>query len=104
RALTDGNVQCEGSINVTHPSDGLSVWCSNVWTITAGAHVVRWELGLDGITDSQPNNNATEFHFTARANGCAGDCNFDAEVTVEEVVRAVSIALGTTQIDQCDAA
>jgi hypothetical protein len=35
---------------------------------------------------------------------CAGDCNSDAAVTVDEVVRAVNIALGGAVLDDCAAA
>lgn len=34
---------------------------------------------------------------------CVGDCNEDYEVTVDEIVRGVSIALGDTAADQCRA-
>src|SRR5262245_29691455 len=32
---------------------------------------------------------------------CAGDCNFDGEVTVDELIVGVNIALGSTGVDQC---
>jgi len=32
---------------------------------------------------------------------CAGDCNGDGTVTIDELVRAVNIALGSTPIAQC---
>lgn len=32
---------------------------------------------------------------------CAGDCSLDKEVTVDELVRCVNIALGTSQVGQC---
>jgi outer membrane protein assembly factor BamB len=35
--------------------------------------------------------------------GCVGDCNGDATVSVDELIRAVSISLGTSTIDTCDA-
>jgi hypothetical protein len=34
---------------------------------------------------------------------CAGDCGGDGEVTVEEIVRMVNIALGSATVDQCRA-
>jgi hypothetical protein len=37
-------------------------------------------------------------------NRCVGDCNGDGEVTVEEIVRIVNIALGAESIDACPAA
>ncbi len=33
---------------------------------------------------------------------CAGDCNSDGAVTVDEIVTLVNIALGTTQITECE--
>lgn len=35
--------------------------------------------------------------------GCAGDCDASGEVTVDEIVRAVNIALGALAVDQCPA-
>jgi len=35
---------------------------------------------------------------------CVGDCNGDASVTIDELVRAVQIALGSATLDTCDAA
>ncbi|MBI3782474.1 MAG: hypothetical protein HY270_03635 [Deltaproteobacteria bacterium] len=32
---------------------------------------------------------------------CVGDCNTDAEVTVDELILGVNIALGTSSVDQC---
>jgi hypothetical protein len=32
---------------------------------------------------------------------CAGDCNQDSSVTVDELIKGVNIALGTTSVDAC---
>jgi hypothetical protein len=32
---------------------------------------------------------------------CAGDCNTDGEVTVDELLTAADIALGTAPLSQC---
>ncbi|MCX8073231.1 MAG: hypothetical protein N3C12_12390 [Candidatus Binatia bacterium] len=37
------------------------------------------------------------------APSCAGDCGGDGEVTVDEIVRLVNIALGAAAVDQCTA-
>lgn len=37
----------------------------------------------------------------ASPGGCAGDCNQDGRVTVDELVRGVNIALGTIAVDRC---
>ena len=34
---------------------------------------------------------------------CVGDCNGNGEVTVDEIIKAVNIALGTTPVDTCSA-
>lgn len=41
---------------------------------------------------------------TPPATACAGDCNDDGQVTVEEIVQAVNIALGAAQLDICPVA
>ncbi len=35
--------------------------------------------------------------------GCVGDCNSDAVVTIDELIRGVQIALGSAALDTCDA-
>lgn len=40
----------------------------------------------------------------ATAGACAGDCDLDGQTTVEEIVRAVAIALGEASVAQCPAA
>ena len=35
---------------------------------------------------------------------CAGDCNQDGSVTVDELIKGVNIALGTTSVDACPSA
>jgi hypothetical protein len=35
--------------------------------------------------------------------GCAGDCNADDEVAVNELITAVNIALGNTALSECAA-
>lgn len=41
---------------------------------------------------------------TPGAAACAGDCSGDGAVTVDELLKAVNIALGTSAIDLCSAA
>jgi hypothetical protein len=41
---------------------------------------------------------------TGSAQPCRGDCNLDHAVTVDELVRAVNVALGSFPIDRCQAA
>ena len=44
------------------------------------------------------------FPLGASAQQCAGDCNGDGEVTIDELVLAVNIALGNRQVGDCLAA
>jgi hypothetical protein len=39
----------------------------------------------------------------AGAQPCTGDCDGDGEVTVDELIRGVNIALGHVEVSQCDA-
>jgi len=39
----------------------------------------------------------------AQAGACAGDCNHDERVTIDELVSGVNVALGTLPIDRCPA-
>ncbi len=36
--------------------------------------------------------------------GCTGDCEGDGAVTINDLIRAVSIALGASPMDRCTAA
>jgi len=38
---------------------------------------------------------------TVRAVGCVGDCDQDGQVTVDEILNAIAVALGTVSIDRC---
>jgi hypothetical protein len=40
---------------------------------------------------------------TPRQVGCVGDCNQDGEVTVDEVLSAIGVALGTAAVNRCTA-
>lgn len=52
-----------------------------------------------------PNPTATSFQATPTAGvPCVGDCDGDGTVTVDEIVTAVNIALGSRSIDDCPAA
>jgi hypothetical protein len=42
--------------------------------------------------------------FTITVRGCAGDCDGDGKVTVDELIAAVSIALGQAEAESCAAA
>lgn len=59
------------------------------------------------IGDSSPVGNAASPNFAVASGfpsaqpACAGDCNGDQQVTVDELITAVNIALGLRPIDDC---
>jgi hypothetical protein len=55
-----------------------------------GLGVTGW--GLQGLAMAQPNVSA-----------CAGDCNNDGQVTVDEIITLVNVALGNTPVADCQA-
>jgi hypothetical protein len=46
---------------------------------------------------------AFEYNSPGPPTGCLGDCDGSGQVTVDELVRLVSIALGATDVTECDA-
>ncbi len=85
--------------------NGAPFSCDKLATANAGgAHLVSAfaipnlePLGAVGVT----------IHLVAQDTGggltCTGDCGGDGEVTVDEIVRMVNIALGAAAVDQCAA-
>lgn len=56
------------------------------------------------LAEPMPENNAGEIGVLGECPGpaaCAGDCNGDGTVTVDEIIRGVNIALGLTAVDDC---
>lgn len=61
-------------------------------------------VGIATPTPSAPQATATASPTaTPEAVACVGDCNGDGEVTVDEVIVGVSVALGVTAADACPA-
>jgi len=56
----------------------------------------------DGVPDSGAADRG--YHYPSSRLVRAGDCNSDGVVTIDEVIRAVNIAIGAIQIAQCPAA
>jgi hypothetical protein len=54
-------------------------------------------------TETPPPTNTPE-HTPTIESACTGDCGLDGQVTVEEIVRAVNIGLGTAPVSNCLAA
>jgi ELWxxDGT repeat protein len=70
---------------------------TGLWTARAVEHVMF--EGNDGQTGTEVW--ALPVEAIRRAPSCAGDCNGDGQVTVDELVRGVGIALGTTPLSTC---
>lgn len=70
---------------------------TGLWTARATGHVLF--EGNDGVTGTEVW--ALPVEALVRTPSCAGDCNGDARVTVEELVRGVGIALGSTPASIC---
>lgn len=102
RALIDGLPLCQGQfVFVTDPSD--FGFCHNPWIVAPGRHTVRVEIDFSNdIAETDEGNNAAEMTFSVGgATPCPGDCDQDGSVTVSELIRAVSIALGGLPLSDC---
>jgi hypothetical protein len=74
------------------------------WVIDSGCEPGHPDDGPDGVpcTQDDPgrqNAPASEVQFA-----CSGDCNRDGTVTVDELLRAVSVALGNQDVYACPSA
>ena len=56
-------------------------------------------MASDGSTDG----NLASVVVTVDEASCAGDCNGDGAVAVDELVRAVDVALGIAALERCPA-
>lgn len=72
-------------------------WRDGMYTVTVGAAV------QDAAGNALAADHVWRFHIAAGAGSCAGDCNRDGAVTVDELIVGVSIALGTVPAAQCPA-
>jgi CARDB protein len=104
RSLLDDEVQCSG-VNQLDVGAGNLIYCTAPWTAMAGTHTLRWEFDVDGLLpEVNEDNNAAQLMFTTGAvTGCAGDCNDDAMVGINELITGVNIALGAQPITACAA-
>ncbi|HUI27998.1 MAG TPA: ELWxxDGT repeat protein [Candidatus Kryptonia bacterium] len=78
---TDGGTVPVPGVAAGSPPDSFAVAGSTLFFRAAAA---LWTLQLTPVTPT-----------------CPGDCNLDGFVTVEELVRSVSIALGSAEVDEC---
>jgi hypothetical protein len=68
-------------------------------TRPAGATHTATQVPVNTATPTQPA--GTTPTATVPASGCSGDCNGDGEVTVDEIVTGVNIALGSLPMGNC---
>lgn len=82
--------------------------CGRSWQVTPGRHTLRWELdATHDIPERNEANNAVEVSFTVNDPApvrCVADCDGSGQVTVDEVVTAINLALATQVEVQCSAA
>ncbi|MBI3782418.1 MAG: hypothetical protein HY270_03345 [Deltaproteobacteria bacterium] len=58
-------------------------------------------VGADVPTPTPPPPPTATATATARENACVGDCGSDGEVTVDELITGVNVALGVTPLSAC---
>jgi hypothetical protein len=112
----DPNTITDASLTVVDGT-GTAVPVAVRWDGTANeaelASLQRWADGtytaavdtaaLDAAGNPLESQYAWRFRIDSGADACAGDCNGDGMVTVDELVRAVNIALGSAALDVCRA-
>ena len=102
RAVLDDQTFCSFTGSPT-PGDYFT-WCTDSWTATAGSHTLRWDLDFNNtVPESNEDNNSVSTTFSSGSGACTGDCNGDREVTVNELVTMVNVALGTSAASACTA-
>jgi hypothetical protein len=103
RALIDGRPQCLGWFTF-QPAPDESVGCLSPWVAAPGQHTLRWEIDdMNDVAETDESNNAVEFTFDVGAGtACAGDCNADGAVSIDELVLAIDIALGAQPVSDCE--
>lgn len=75
----------------------LQAWTDGTYTAAVGTAV------QDAAGNPLAGEHSWRFRVEAGAGACAGDCNGDGVVTVDELIVGVSIALGTVPAAQCAA-
>lgn len=96
---------------VSDPATGATLWASDGTVAgTAPVNDVFDPTAVPGVNDVARLVDGTLYFSAADDRGaelwalplaCAGDCNADYSVTVDEVVAAVGIALGSVPLDRC---
>jgi len=100
-ATLDGQPYC--GFTGTSPPGAYFAWCNDGWVATAGTHTLQWMLDpTNQVAETNESNNAASALWTS-GGACTGDCSGDGEVTVNELITMVDIALGTTPVSTCSA-
>ncbi len=95
----------DGEFHFVRPESTLQ-FCAVVnssWSFPPGRTIVRARLRDEAGNVGPPRAMVVEVEGPTSV-GCAGDCNGDATVTVDEVIAAVRIALGGAGVASCPAA
>ena len=105
QALIDGRPQCLGWFTF-QPAPGDFAVCLNPWVAAPGQHTLRWEIDdMQNVAETDESNNAVELTFEVGApTACAGDCNADGTVSIDELVLAIDVALGARPVSDCESA
>lgn len=102
RAVLDEETFCSFTGSPT-PGDYFT-WCADSWTAIAGSHKLRWDLDFNNtVPESNEDNNSASMTWASGGGSCSGDCNGDSEVTVNELITMVNVALGNTASSVCSA-
>lgn len=102
RAQIDGQTVC--SFTGTSTPGDYFAWCEDGWAATAGSHTLRWDLDFSNmLAESNEDNNSASKTWTSGASTCGGDCNGNHEVTVDELIVMVNVALGSADVSACTA-
>jgi Tol biopolymer transport system component len=71
--------------------------------ISADGRIVAFQSGATNLVPDDTNNQVDIFVRILSTPDCPGDCSADGEVTVDELVTMVNIALGTATVSECSA-
>jgi hypothetical protein len=102
RAVIDDQTFCSFT-STPDPGDYFS-WCTDGWVATPGSHTLRWDFDYNNtVVETDETNNSVSTMWTSGAGACPGDCDGSGDVTVNELVTMVNVALGNTPVSACTA-
>jgi len=102
RALIDDQTFC--SFTASPAAGEYFTWCLDPWEATVGMHTLRWDLDFDdAVPEADEANNSAATSWTTSPEICAGDCDGNGGVAVNELVTMVNVALGDASPAACPA-